>query len=69
MCLFHLRIHKLHSSEATPQIVHMGIRKKGVVGTLGLRIRTRGDTMSGVEDRMIAVVEVIIGDENGRKWA
>ncbi|GKF30422.1 hypothetical protein Tco_0100220 [Tanacetum coccineum] len=47
----------------------MGISKKGVVGTLGLRIRTRGDTMSGVENRMIAVVEVIIGDGNGRKWA
>ncbi|GJS17586.1 hypothetical protein Tco_0412058 [Tanacetum coccineum] len=47
----------------------MGIRKKGVVGTLGLRIRTRRDTMSGVENRMIACVEVIIGDGNGRKWA
>ncbi|GJZ69813.1 hypothetical protein Tco_0633363 [Tanacetum coccineum] len=47
----------------------MGIRKKGVVGTLGLRIRTRGDTMSGVENRMIAIVEVIIGDGNERKWA
>ncbi|GKF12745.1 hypothetical protein Tco_0050671 [Tanacetum coccineum] len=47
----------------------MGIRKKGVVGTLGLRIRTRGDTISGVENGMIAVVEVIIGDGSGRKWA
>ncbi|GJX30474.1 hypothetical protein Tco_0238553 [Tanacetum coccineum] len=46
----------------------MGILKKGVVGTLGLRIRTRGDTISGVENKMIAVVEVIIGDGNGRKW-
>ncbi|GJU36773.1 hypothetical protein Tco_1185127 [Tanacetum coccineum] len=52
-----------------PRIVHMGIRKKGVVGTLGLRIRTRGDTMSGVENGTITVVEVIIGDGSGRKWA
>ncbi|GJV21690.1 hypothetical protein Tco_1370710 [Tanacetum coccineum] len=59
---------KLASKEA-PRIVHMGIHKKGVVGMLGLRIRTRGDTMSGVENRMIAVVEVIIGDGNGGKWA
>ncbi|GKF10484.1 hypothetical protein Tco_0048410, partial [Tanacetum coccineum] len=47
----------------------MGIHKMGAVGTLGLRIRTRGDTMSGVDNRMISVVKVIIGDGNGRKWA
>ncbi|GKF70993.1 hypothetical protein Tco_0207107, partial [Tanacetum coccineum] len=52
-----------------PRIVHMGIRKKGVVGTLGLRIKTRGDTMSRVVNGTIAVVEVIIGDGSGRKWA
>ncbi|GJT63491.1 hypothetical protein Tco_1007024 [Tanacetum coccineum] len=40
-----------------------------VVGTFGLRIRTRGDTMSGVKNGMIKVVEVIIGDRSGRKWA
>ncbi|GJW38419.1 hypothetical protein Tco_0064264 [Tanacetum coccineum] len=40
-----------------------------VVGTFGLRIRTRGDTMSGVENGTITVVEVIIGDRSGRKWA
>ncbi|GJX66639.1 hypothetical protein Tco_0300982 [Tanacetum coccineum] len=53
----------------TPRIVHMGIRLKDVVGTFGLRIRTRGDTMSGVENGTITVVEVIIGDGSGRKWA
>ncbi|GKD42905.1 hypothetical protein Tco_1267550 [Tanacetum coccineum] len=47
----------------------MGIRKKSVVGTLGLRIRTRGDTMSGVKNGTITVVEVVIGDGSGRKWA
>ncbi|GJY94910.1 hypothetical protein Tco_0511271 [Tanacetum coccineum] len=30
---------------------------------------TRGDTMSGVENGTITVVEVIIGDGSGRKWA
>ncbi|GJT04422.1 retrotransposon protein, putative, ty1-copia subclass [Tanacetum coccineum] len=52
-----------------PKIVIWGFHKEGVVGTLGLRIRTRGDTMSGVENGTITVVEVIIGDESGRKWA
>ncbi|GKG38613.1 hypothetical protein Tco_0460325, partial [Tanacetum coccineum] len=37
-----------------------------LVGTFGLRIRTRGDE---VENGTITVVEVIIGDGNGRKWA
>ncbi|GJU63852.1 hypothetical protein Tco_1245687 [Tanacetum coccineum] len=47
----------------------MGIRLKDVAGTFGLRIRTRGDTMSGVENGTITVVEVIIGDGSERKWA
>ena len=34
-----------------------------------MRIRTRGDTMNGVENGTIAVVEVIIGDGSERKWA
>ncbi|GJW90584.1 acidic leucine-rich nuclear phosphoprotein 32 family member A [Tanacetum coccineum] len=50
-----------------PQIVHMGIRLKDVAGTFGLRIRTRGDTISGVENVTITVVEVIIGDGSDRK--
>ncbi|GKC09992.1 hypothetical protein Tco_1001602 [Tanacetum coccineum] len=47
----------------------MGIRLKDVAGTLGLRIRTRDDTMSGVENGTITVIEVIIGDGSERKWA
>ncbi|GJT96944.1 hypothetical protein Tco_1092462 [Tanacetum coccineum] len=47
----------------------MGIRLKDVAGTFGLRIRTRGDTMSGVDNGTITVVEVIIGDGSDRKWA
>ncbi|GKC24140.1 hypothetical protein Tco_1026290, partial [Tanacetum coccineum] len=47
----------------------MGIRLKDVVGTFGLRIRTRGDTMNGVDNGTITVVEVIIGDGSKRKWA
>ncbi|GKA07686.1 hypothetical protein Tco_0686910, partial [Tanacetum coccineum] len=47
----------------------MGIGLKDVAGTFGLRIRTRGDTMSGVENGTITVVEVIIGDGSERKWA
>ncbi|GJY18523.1 hypothetical protein Tco_0390014 [Tanacetum coccineum] len=46
-----------------------GFRLKDVAGTFGLRIRTRGDTMSGVENGTITVVEVIIGDGSERKWA
>ncbi|GKB75912.1 hypothetical protein Tco_0942807, partial [Tanacetum coccineum] len=46
-----------------------GIRLKGVAETFGLRIRTRGDTMSGVENGTITVVEVFIGDGSDRKWA
>ncbi|GJX06345.1 hypothetical protein Tco_0194277 [Tanacetum coccineum] len=67
--LRHPRRHEERVLVGAPRIVHMGIRKKGVVGTLGLRIRTRGDTMSGVENGTITVVEVIIGDGSGRKWA
>ncbi|GJX32669.1 hypothetical protein Tco_0242524 [Tanacetum coccineum] len=47
----------------------MGIHLKDVARTFGLRIRTRGDTISGVKNGTITVVEVIIGDGSGRKWA
>ncbi|GKG61324.1 hypothetical protein Tco_0619049, partial [Tanacetum coccineum] len=47
----------------------MGIHLKDVAGTFGLRIRTRGDIMSRVENGTIRVVEVIIGDGSERKWA
>ncbi|GKA80786.1 putative glucuronosyltransferase PGSIP8 isoform X2, partial [Tanacetum coccineum] len=43
----------------------MGIRLKDVARTFGLRIRIRGDIMSGVENGTITVVKVIIGDGMG----
>ncbi|GJR63619.1 tyrosine--tRNA ligase 1, cytoplasmic-like protein [Tanacetum coccineum] len=48
------------NSRPPPRIVHMRIRKKGIVGTLGLSIGSRGE--SGVKNGLITVVECIIGD-------